>query len=498
MRGPFNFLLIAGLGLSLGSCKPGGRMGPDAAQELKSEDPTDRQSRLTVEDCAAAEVIGKVTASPSGSLLITDPAVVGSDRARGGGKWSFAYLMREILELPEPGNDPNLLAREDAYVKQFLSRFTQEEKINGFSPANRMQTTYAIENLWPKVSGPDQKAYRTFDRAPFTLRAIVNRIDVVKPSKSDGTAGEGRFLFGFDGTTSPFFGMTVIFEYDLPIGRASGKGVRDISDWAQRWQSLKDFLVDTNEGNPGVQPDQTIGATLNFRDKEGYLQALEDVTELFASRSAQQRENGKTQAAIAQIRSNETLTPTWNLRESIRDRDDEDRARLSLVTVTNTPDFSSFRNGEKGFNEWIEAHVVCSGSERESCRYDTPDAQLPLTIPSDSGEIPLLTGSIDSSNRPDIRWFASGFAPDPNVKKRFVALNTCNGCHTLETNASFVHVDPKTGQPSFFLKKDLALRLVSFKNLICLAATSQNSLNLTGSSRIDKGKREYVNDRFTH
>lgn len=498
MRRSSEFLVLIGLTLVLG-CKPGGRDGPDARNELKTEGEgiKDDTSKLTEKDCAAEEVIGKVTASPSASLFINDPSVLGDRRAKAGGKWSFAYLMREILELPEPGDDPERLAIEDAYVKEFLSRFTHQDKINGFLPQDRGQTTMQIENLWSPTLGSDKKPYRAFDKAPFTLRAIINRIDVVKPGKTAVTAGEGRFVFGYDGTTSPFFGMNVILEYDLPIAAASGQGLLSISDWANRWQALKEYLVDKDSESPGVQPDQTIGATLDFRDREGYLKALEELTDLFTSRRAQTRPNGKTQAAIAQIRSNETLTPTWNLRESVRERDGGDKAKLLLVTVTNTPDFS-FRNGERGFNEWIDKHVVCSGSERESCRYDTPDAQLPLSIPNGDENLPLLTGSIDASNRPDIRWFSSGFAPNPDIKKRFVALNTCNGCHTSETNTNFVHVDPQSGQLSFFVKKDLALRLIGFKNLICLAASSRNNLNLTGMPGIDRAKREYVNDRFTH
>jgi hypothetical protein len=443
---------------------------------------------LTSAQCSVAANIAKVTASPSGTLFINSTLVTNDNRAKvvAGvpGKWSFAYAMREILELPNPSTTPALLAAEQAAVTSFLDKYIQTAPVNTFVPPSRAGTRSQLLAAWGKTTGSDAKLYLTFDKAPFKLLAIVNRLDIVKKGKTAVTAGEGRFVYGFTGGGP----MTVILEYDLPIAAASNRGMINILAWVRKWQNLKTFLTDTNTAVTGTQPNQAVGAALSFRDKPGYLAALEQVTEMWANRAAQKRTGG-TQAAISQIRTNEILSSPWELREIVRNRTAAGKAALGLTTVKNNP-ASSFINGGNGLTAWINANVTCSvATNKNSCSYITADGMLPATIPNGAATVRLL----NASSPEDVTWFSGSTV----VKQRFVALNTCSGCHTGETGTAFVHVDPSNAAPSQFLKIDLARRLKSFKNLVCLDAAALVNLNLaeaeedTSSLRIDTSN-------FTH
>ncbi len=102
----------------------------------------------------------------------------------------------------------------------------------------------------PESAGTDFDCVLDMSQAPFRLIAIVNRPDL-RLVADDGTAigGEGRFVFQvlgptlavnalagavevMDATVTPQK-FTVIFEYSLPVARAS-----DTLVWARRWHGL--------------------------------------------------------------------------------------------------------------------------------------------------------------------------------------------------------------------------------------------------------------------
>ena len=299
----------------------------------------------------------------------------------------------------------------------------------------------------------------------------MNRLDIVKKGKTAVTAGEGRFVYGF----TDFPQMTVILEYNLPIGASSNKGLANIFAWTAQWRGLKTFLTDTKAAVRGTQPDQTVNAPLAFRDTAGYLQALENVTDLWANRTAQKHAGG-TQAAISQIRTNEVLSSPWELREIIRARDPSGVPTLILSTVKNNPD-QSFKSGGNGLTAWLEANVVCTNAnDRNSCSYNTANGQMPEKITNGSATVNLLGTSAPTN----FSWFDRS----PNAKHRFLALNTCSGCHTTETGTGFVHTNTISGAPSAFLQADLATRLRNFKNLVCLSAASTGGLDLTDGDNL--------------
>ncbi len=444
----------------------------DFSQPEEAQEPVEENEllSLTQADCSVAANINKVTASPRAQLFINAPAVLNDSRAKvvAGvpGKWSFTYAMREILELPAPATDPVKLAAEQAKIDEFLNKFTQTTPVNGFVPGNRADTKAQILGAWGTTKGSDNKNYRTFDKAPFKLVAILNRLDIVKKGQTAVTAGEGRFVYGFTGGGP----MTVILEYDLPIGTASNKNMASATAWATRWQGLKAFLADTNTSVGGVQPNQSVSAQPTFANTAGYLNALEAITDLWANRNAQKRSGG-TQAAISQIRTNEILGPNWELREIVRTRSAAGAPVLTLTTVKNNPDDSL--NNNATLKTWLNANVTCKvATDKNTCSYNTANAQIPATIPN--GATPLKVLGVESPE--PFSWFASS---QNDTKLRFFAIQTCNGCHTNETNTKFVHVSEFNGAPSQFLLADLNPRLKNFKNLVCLAAANKNALNLT-------------------
>ncbi len=428
---------------------------------------------LTQSECSVATNIDKVTASPRGQLYINSATVLNDARARvvGGvpGKWSFAYALREILELPAPGTDPVKLAAEQTKIDEFLNKYTQSTKVNTFIPQNRTSTRSTILAAWGTTKGADNRQYRTLDLAPFKLVAIVNRLDIAKKGKTGVTGGEGRFVYGFTGGGP----MTVIFEYDLAIGTASNKGVASALDWAKKWQGLKAFIADTNTGVAGIQPDQAVNKQPVFTDAPSYLAALEAITELWANRSAQKRTGG-TEASISQIRTNEILDNDWELREIVRTRSAQNLPVLTLTTVKNNPDQGL--NNNATLKTWLGANVVCAvATDIKTCSYNTANAQIPATIPKGTATMAVL--GAEAPEPFGFRWFQSSTV----VKERFFALQTCNGCHTAETGTSFTHVSPSNGAPSAFLLGDLTPRLKNFKNLVCLGAANAGALNLSES-----------------
>jgi len=260
---------------------------------------------LTQAQCTS-DLASKVTVSPRGQLYINAPEVLNDSRAKNivdnttglGGVWSFAFAMREILELPgTPGNDPKNLIAEEQAVDQFISMFSQQ-KANNMDSRSRAATVSALQKAWDKRQGSDGVARKWLGGAPFKLVAIVNRMDLVKRTSagdiSTTSAGEGRLVFGFNPPPIvPPAQFNVIFEYDLPIGSANPNN-RNQAHWTNAWRSLKDFLADSDPNRVGVQPIQDPNLQPKISNVDGYLKALESITNQFVSRGSQVRPASST------------------------------------------------------------------------------------------------------------------------------------------------------------------------------------------------------------
>ncbi|AGC46982.1 hypothetical protein MYSTI_05706 [Myxococcus stipitatus DSM 14675] len=232
-----------------------------------------------------------------------------------------------------------------------------------------------------------------FNVAPFRLLAIVNRMDLRKEGEF---AGEGRFVFGVTdpgGNPLPF---TVILEYILPGGSSA-----EFQRWARDWHELGRIGV----GNPGYNET---------------LEALTDrFTKSFVARGAY------LGSAIHQVRTNENaLDPLWELREFHLGPEGLAPAHVAL-----TPNL--FLNSSRILTDYINQNMASVLSETH-------------TVPELFENQTLLAGSA-------LTPFNFGWAvPAVSTEARHkFSVNTCNGCHSGETNTFFLHVTPRAeGQPA--------------------------------------------------
>lgn len=240
-----------------------------------------------------------------------------------------------------------------------------------------------VEDLlsaWPRA----QDGSLDLSRAPFQLLAIFNRLDLAGSGK-----GEGRFVFGLvDPATGQPGRMTVALEYRLPSTSSR-------QEWAQRWHALA---------------GHGFGAQ--------YAAALESLTRAFTAAGVDSA--GVNGSALSQLRTNEAqFGPGWEQRQWVLDRD-ASGAALRPVLTPGTPMQSL--NDTAQLAQWLRdnAAVVRTG------HFDLPRA---------------LTGG---AARETEAWsFRNQAGVDEPLRHAFAA-QTCNGCHSSETDAArgFFHVDP--------------------------------------------------------
>ena len=91
---------------------------------------------------------------------------------------------------------------------KLLQHWLTNQTVNGFTVPARPAMQQQLIDIWPKTANGELD----LDQSPLTLQAIVNRIDT--RNLAEGSAGEGRFVFGVNGGAN-FQQFTVIVEYNL-------------------------------------------------------------------------------------------------------------------------------------------------------------------------------------------------------------------------------------------------------------------------------------------
>ena len=341
---------------------------------------------------------------PEQALLIRDPAVVGdtlrtSDPCTGTGtalgKWTFGYLMQQIAGPTDAA----------AMTRAWLAQWETTQTVNGLSVAARALMRRTIIDPWQTASGGTGKPL-DLSKAPFRLRAIVNRIDLAENLLyGSGSGGELRFVFGAVGpppSCTPLQ-FTVIFEFAVPRS-----GCKDLRDWARSW-------VDLDALTPGTA---------------AYESALEALTEeIVKAGAAPGKPNGSN---LAQLRTNEialldlAATPGaqfWEMREFRLDT----AGALAQTTVRRTP--RPDVNETATVANWVNANASAILADL----HEVPD-QYPGTTPFKGGNALMVTNTF---------WQGSTTVPitDPDVRHKF-SLDTCSGCHARETSTAtpFMHV----------------------------------------------------------
>jgi hypothetical protein len=274
-------------------------------------------------------------------------------------------------------------------VEEMLKSWLTDQTVNGFTVGARPAMNDLVLSQFPRT--PDGSL--DLHRAPLQLLAIVNRFDL---NLSEGNAGEGRFVFGVLGPGGFPLQFTFIVEYLLPANTEA-----DVQRWAEDWHALSSHPFPSEE----------------------YNAALQALTQRFAGRNVSPtRQNG---SALLQIRSNEiALSFEWQLRQFQL----APSGHLVNTPLPLTPDRSF--NFSPTLVDFINANQSDIIAEKH-------------VVPVSFEGQPFQAGAVVNDLSP---WFAPG--TDNEARFHFSA-NTCNGCHSSETNTTFLQIAPRfSGTPA--------------------------------------------------
>lgn len=335
------------------------------------------------------------------------------------GVWSFKTLMANMANSGATGISPQ------QFVHNWLRNWMTNTSVNGFNIGARTN----IQNFFPGWDGVNATTLN-LNRLPFRLLGIVNRMDLGKGFTYGitGQPGQTRFVFGLvHPSNCSLLSMTVIFEYGDPKGICSVQKSR-----AKNWISLS--------GLPFPSP--------------AYNAALQSITDTVTIAGvAPGKPNG---SAINQVRSNEiALAGPWQLREfhlvapnsslmpdTIKQTPNNDILNPNpLISKNGTADLASFMEQNANdilcemhtvplkfpgrTNSFLGAHVTYGFG----AFWNANLAALPGVFPS----CHKANASFSSPPTPmEIR---------SEVRHKF-SLNTCDDCHSGETNTPFTHVSP--------------------------------------------------------
>jgi hypothetical protein len=168
-----------------------------------------------------------------------------------------------------------------------------------------------------------------------------------------------------------------------------------------------------------------------------YNKALQRITDQFALANA--KPTNPNGSALNQLRTNEnlltppnTVPPTqWELREFKIFCNDSDVGYLRPVTVKQTP--REDVDGTPLLQNYISTTVPMPPNHKVPLEWGFPSGQKQPFL---GGRAVMPPISIASGSP---AWATTG-ATVPNILRHDFALNTCNGCHSTETNTPFAHV----------------------------------------------------------
>lgn len=376
-------------GLSLGTFTAGATRAP-----------TSIPHSIMITDTPVVEDPGRTWSCPTGG---TTP--VGNPT----GQWTFWELMANINNGTSTTSD---------YIKSLFKHWDTPQLVNGITVPARSHVYQQIIDQWAIRSGGSPTSALDPAESPFRLLAIALRLDLRGGTGSvygGGDAGEGRFVFSLhDGNCNPM-GKTLIMEYKVPIA-----GCPSIRNWAQDWKALASSTSYNND--------------------------LANLTQVFSSAGA--NPSAPNQSAISQIRTNEFLagSPIWELREFVLPNSGGFLIEDTVKQEPNAP-----HNNTPLLADWINANWPQLVGP-PAAQHNIPLTHLGNNFLAGSAPAPLLwnapSGSLTVPTSP------SPISPPPATVRDDalfqLGLNTCSGCHTIETGTSFAHVHYNTppGSPA--------------------------------------------------
>ena len=318
---------------------------------------------------------------PERELVITDLSVIEhpilTDPTSDTPYWTFKYLMEQM----------SINQDTSQFVQTWLEQWLVDQPVGfGNSPARTSMQELVIDP-WLAASGGNELDLTI---APFKLLAIVNRMDMRSFDCEDiFSAGEGRFVFAVLDENGQQLGggFTAILEYNL-----AATNFNQLKQWALRWHELGQFPIGTD-----TYIKKLSIITRKFTDAYLDFSALPAGRPLISSH-------------LNQLRTNEIgLARPWELREFTLDTDS---GSLIQTPVAQTPDFNFFNGTQLG--RMIMGFIVNSGMA-------IPPSVLGSAAPTPFG-VPWEPENVSSQAR------------------HLFAVNTCNGCHQVETDTPFVHI----------------------------------------------------------
>lgn len=324
------------------------------------------------------------------------------------GIWTFGELMTRMAGTGSPAR----------LVGEWLHQWEIGIVVNGFPVPPRPGIRPLVIDPWLIASGcaagspivGPGACKLNLKRAPFRLLAITNRVDLACADYTGPGPGEARFVFGVLDSVGNPLQAAIIFEYTLPTQRG-GVPYTPI-DWANDWHPLSSMGI----GSPAYM------ATLQG--------ILDDITAVGAIPGGP-----NLGTAIGQVRTNEISFggAPWKLRETrlIPGSGIVGGDLLLATTTAETPDDSMNTSGP------LDAYLVANAPLLANF------LQKPLPVALLGGETsaPLVA--------PPPFWDHTPVSPLAPIERHHFGFNTCNGCHTLETNTPFLHVGVRpAGVPS--------------------------------------------------
>jgi hypothetical protein len=342
-------------------------------------------------------------------ILITDVSVV-DDPCRtawtgacgGGGTvgiWTFGELMRRMAGTGLP----------EVLVAEWLHQWEIPIVVNGFPVPPRPGIRPLVIDPWLVASGCAPGSAITgpgaclldLKQAPFRLLAISNRVDLECAGYTGPGTGEARFVFGVLDSAGNPLRAAVILEYLLPPQR--GGVPYTAVNWENDWHVLSTL---------------PIGSNVYMKVLEGIL---DDVTKVGAVPGGP-----NLGTSIGQVRTNEIdfAGPPWKLRETrlIPGSGIPGGDLLLATTTAETPDDSL------NVSPPLDAYLVANAPALTTFT----QAPLPNALLGGETSAPLAA--------PPPFWNHSPISPLTPIQRHHFGFNTCNGCHTLETNTPFLHV----------------------------------------------------------
>ena len=381
--------------------------------------------------------------NPAKTLMITDLSVVQDtnrtwDPVGGGtkmGAWTFGRLMTDMANTPVTG-----VSASD-FVLHWLQSYQFPQTVNNDVVPAVTNVQALVVAPWLAASAAEGFPANTLDLsiAPFRLLAIVNRVDLRANTTYGGTAqtnaippalgGEARFVFGVldaDGNPLPF---TVILEYAVPESTCVG-----VRSWGTQWAALNSLPFNTPPSNP----------SFNI--------ALQAITDQFAKANADPSRL-PNKSAIHQVRSNDFLSSNsvsglgWELRQfNIDNGSGGSPGYLVESPVAATPAFS--------LNNSATLNMFILGIPSPSSFCPSSTLIPGITIPTVYNSSAFLGGYAPEGFIPNVFWDSDTPTPLTGSElcvRHNLSLNTCNGCHTMETATPFLQVFPRNFNNVTFL-----------------------------------------------